>query len=334
MVERAALEKEQPQQGQLAHSRIPVWLAVAFAVVCGALNALQSRVNGGLGRALGDGFLAAAISFGTGLVILAVIMLFSPVGRQGFVRLRSAVRERTLPWWALLGGISGAFYVLSQSFTAALLGVALFTVGVVCGQTISGLLIDRLGIGPGARRKFTVPRVLGAVLALGAVVLAVSGQIQTDVPLWTMWMPLVAGVAQAWQQGVNGLVRVASHSVLTATFLNFVTGMVALVVVVLVHAAQSGWPQSLPNDPWLYAGGAIGCVFIAGSALIVRITGVFVLSLAVVAGQLICALALDLFAPDAAAAVAISTVAGTVVSLFAVVVVGLRVPAVRALRVR
>lgn len=315
--------------GQLGHSRIPVSAAVAFGIAIGAMNAVQSRVNGALGSELDDGFVAAAISFGSGLLILAVAMVLSPVGRRGVSKLRDAVRDRSLPWWALFGGVSGAFYVLSQSFTATLLGVALFTVGVVCGQTLSGLAVDRFGLGPGGRRMLTRPRVVGAILTLAAVGWAVSGQLNADVPLWLIWMPLVAGVLQAWQSAVNGTIRVVSHSVLTATFLNFVMGSLALAVVLLIHVAQSGWPSSLPASPWLYSGGLIGCVFIAASALVVRIVGVFVLGLAVVCGQLLSALALDLFVPTGGASVSPATVAGTALSLVAVAVVAIRWKGIR-----
>lgn len=322
MTDAALDQKAAPEH--LAQSRIPVWVAVAFGVVIGALNAIQSRINGALGHELDDGFVAAAISFGSGLVLLGVAMLLSRGARRGIGRLREAVRGGSLSWWSLLGGVSGAFYVLSQSFTAALLGVALFSVGVVCGQTISGLAMDRFGIGPGGRRPLTAPRVTGAVLALVAVGWAVSGQLQADVPLWLIWMPLLAGAGQAWQQAVNGTVRVVSHSVLAATFVNFVTGGAALAVVLAAHVAVSGWPAGLPAEPWLYLGGVVGCVFIAASALVVRITGVFLLSLAVVSGQLLCALALDVFAPTGSLEVAGTTIAGTALSLVAVAVVGIR----------
>src|SRR4029453_4678134 len=72
-----------------------------------------------------------------------------------------------------------------------------------------------------------------------------------------------------------------------------------LVIVMLVHAASAGWPDALPDEPWLYAGGAIGCIFIAGQAVLVRIVGVLVLALCGVAGQLAAALSLDLLLPAA-----------------------------------
>ncbi len=323
MTDTAPISRSAATSG-LAQSRIPAWLAVVFGVGIGALTAVQARMNGALGRALDDGYVAAAISFGSGLLILAVGMLLVPGARRGMRHLRDAVRADQLPWWALLGGVSGAFYVLSQSFTAALLGVALFTVGTVSGQTVSGLVMDRLGVGPGGRRQLTAPRVVGAVLAVVAVVLAVSGQLDADVPLWLMWMPLLAGVAQGWQQAVNGRVRVVSQSVLTATFVNFLAGSAALAIVLVVHVSASGWPEAYPSESWLYLGGVVGCIFIAGSALVVRIIGVLVLGLAVVSGQLLAALALDVFAPTGTAEVALSTVAGTALSLVAVAVVGAR----------
>lgn len=306
------------------HRGIPVGLAVAFAVFFGALNALQSRINGELGHRLGDGFVAAVISFGSGLVILSIVMLVWPAGRRGLGKVRAALSRRSLSWWHVLGGTAGAFYVLSQSLTASMLGVALFTVAIVAGQTVSGLAMDRFGVGPGGHHPLTAPRVIGAVVTLLAVALAVSGQIAGGVPLWLMWMPLVAGAGQGWQQAVNGRVRAAADSALTATFLNFVFGTVVLLIGLLVHGLFVGLPTHLPSDPWLYAGGAIGCIFIAGNALIVRTTGVLVLGLGIVAGQLLCALALDLFAPTNAAPVALSTIAGTALALVAVFIVGAR----------
>jgi bacterial/archaeal transporter family-2 protein len=123
---------------------------------------------------------------------------------------------------------------------------------------------------------------------------------------------------------VNGRVRSVAESALTATILNFGVGTVALVVVMLVHAASAGWPDSLPGEAWLYAGGAIGCIFIAGQAVLVRIVGVLVLALCVVAGQLSAALLLDLLSPTAGRPVDLATIGGTVLALVAVVIASVR----------
>ncbi|HZW42166.1 MAG TPA: DMT family transporter, partial [Agromyces sp.] len=75
---------------------------------------------------------------------------------------------------------------------------------------------------------------------------------------------------------------------------------------------------------WLYLGGAIGCVFIAGQAMLVRIVGVLLLALCGVAGQLAAALALDLLVPTADRPVELATVGGTVLALVAVAVASIR----------
>jgi len=214
--------------------------------------------------------------------------------------------------------------VTTQGLSVGILGVALFTVAIVAGQTIGGIVFDLVGLGPGGRRPLTVMRLLGAVLALLAIGWAVSAQLAHDVPLVLMVLPFVAGLGAGWQQAVNGRVKAEAGSALTATVVNFAVGTAALVIVMLVHAASAGWPEALPADPWLYAGGAIGCVFIAGQAMLVRVVGVLLLALCGVAGQLAAALALDLFAPTADRPVDLATVGGTVLALIAVAVASIR----------
>ncbi|UOE45877.1 DMT family transporter [Agromyces larvae] len=298
--------------------RAPLWAALVAAAAFGALMSVQSRINGELGRRLDDGFTAAAISFGTGLVLLAVALAFSRRGRAGFAGVGRALREGRLSWWMLLGGLAGAFLVLSQGLTAALLGVALFTVAIVAGQTVSGLVIDLIGLGPGGRHPITAPRTIGATLALAAVTVAVSAQLGTGIAIWWVLLPLLAGLGTGWQQAVNGRVRVEAASALTATFLNFASGTAVLVAAALVRIAIAGPPDAFPTEPWLYVGGALGCVFIAGSAVIVRRTGVLLLSLATIAGQLASALALDLLLPVPGRHVDAATVVGTLLAFIAV----------------
>jgi transporter family-2 protein len=85
-----------------------------------------------------------------------------------------AVREPQLSAVLRDGRRIGALFVFAQSFTVALLGVALFTVAAVTGQTLSGLLVDRMGIGPGGSGAITGVRVLGSILTVAAVAWAVS----------------------------------------------------------------------------------------------------------------------------------------------------------------
>ena len=303
---------------------MPVWLALIFTVLIGALYAVQSRVNGELGHRLGDGFAAAVISFGSGLVILSLGLIVFRRGRRGLQLVARAVSVKKLSWWHLFGGLAGALFVLAQGLVAAPLGIALFTVAVVAGQTVSGVLMDRFGIGPGGRRPLHASKIGGALLALVAVAFTVSGELHTSGALWLFALPLLAGIGQGWQQAVNGQVRVTAQSALTATFLNFLTGTVALVLAALVHGLLVGFTLDLPGAPWLYTGGILGCIFIAAAAVVVRTTGVLMLGLGIVAGQLVCALALDLFAPVAGHSIGVTTVVGSALALVAVLVAAMR----------
>jgi transporter family-2 protein len=305
-------------------------LGVAGAVLVGILTATQSRINSELSLALGDGYLAAVISFGSGLVIMLVALAVWRPGRRGVRTLVASVRFRSMPWWYLVGGAAGGLFVLSQGLTGVVLGVALFTIAIVCGQTIGGLFIDSRGIGPIAPAAITVTRVLGSALALLAVGWAVSAQLVGDIPLWMLLLPFVAGLFVAGQQAVNGQVRRVSGSVMTATLLNFFVGTLVLVAACLVHESIVGWPSHLPSNPLLYLGGLTGTIFIALSAAVVRTTGVLLLGLGSVAGQLVTSLVLDLVLPVDGRVIAASTVAGTLLTLVAVAIAAVPSRSIRA----
>jgi transporter family-2 protein len=295
-------------------------LVIVFTTLCGALVALQSRINGQLGYELGDGFIAAVISFGSGLVILSIVLIFNPRGRAGLRTIATAVRTRELTWWYVCGGAAGGLLVLSQGLTAAILGIALFTVAVVAGQTLSGLAIDARGLGRIPAKPVTPGRLVGTVLALVAVVVAVAPQMRTGVPIWMLLMPFIVGLFLGWQQAVNGQVKTLADSALTATFLNFLSGTAVLVVFAIVHSVIAGLPKSLPPEPWLYIGGALGCIFIAGFAIATPIIGVLLQSLCAIAGQLLMSLLLDIVAPADTIGLAWTTVVGTALTLVAVAI--------------
>ena len=279
---------------------MPLWLALSGAVLVGVLTAVQARINGELGLRLTDGLVAAAVSFSSGLVILCVLSLVVPSGRRGFRALTSGIREGTIPWWMLIAGAAGALTVATQGLAVAIIGVSLFTVGVVAGQTINGLVLDRVGYGPAGVVAVTMPRVAGGLLALAAVAVSLQGGVLERVPLWMLVLPLVAGMGIAWQQATNGRLRQRVGTPLTATLVNFVGGTVLLVIAAGVSVAVNGPSAAPPSEPWLYVGGAIGVVYIFLSAALVVHTGVLLLGLGTVAGQLIAALLIDLAFPAAA----------------------------------
>jgi transporter family-2 protein len=294
---------------------------VAFAA--GVVVAVQSRINGALGRFLGDGVEAALISFAIGLAILIVLVVGRDAGRAGFGQLIGVLRVRTLPWWCLLGGVAGSFYVSTQSITVATLGVALFTVSTVAGQTGMSLVVDRSGVGPGGVVHVTGLRVVAAVLATVAVAVAAGSRGWSgDVSWLYVGLALAAGAAVAFQAAFNGRLSVASGQPTVAALVNFSVGLVVLTVVLAASLTVGGhaWsvPPPLAGHGWLYLGGPLGVVFVVSAAWSVRALGILLFSLVVIAGQLIGALVLDLVAPTTGSEVTPGVLVGVLLTAGAV----------------
>ncbi len=260
-------------------------LPLVAAVASGALVAVQQRINGDLGRSLDDPLLAAVVSFGSGLAVLSLLVV-----RRSARPALGLIRQT--PPWTRVGGLGGATLVAVGATAAPEIGVALLTVGLVAGSTIGALIVDGVGLGPGGRRPLAGPRLLGAALCVGAVVLSAQEGLRTTSALLLALVVLAGGLISV-QQALNGRVREVT-GVLTATFLNFVVGTTALLVALAVKELVSGVnAQAWPHEPWLYLGGIFGALFVAVAARVVRVLGVLRLGLAVTAGQLAGAILLD-----------------------------------------
>lgn len=297
-------------------------LGLSLAFVTGMLVAVQSRINGALGTRLQNGLVAALISFGTGLILLALLLLANRKIRARLREVRTAVADRRLVWWQLLGGVSGAFLVTAQGVAVTTIGVATFTVAVVGGQLLSSLWVDRIGLGPAGRAMITRGRALGAAIALVAVVIASADGLGGGVGTYVLaLLPAIAGFGMAWQQAVNGRVGVVGGPIVAAS-INFGVGTIALIVAAGISLLVRGLPAALPTDPWLYLGGAIGVVFISTAAVIVRWVGVLLLGLTAIAGQLVGAVLVELIVPTGAG-LSVIDVVGCALTLVGVAVAAL-----------
>lgn len=302
---------------------------IAAAALGGVAVALQARLNGQLADSLHDGFVAALVSFVIGTVIVGAATLSMPAARQGLRAVRESLAAGKVRGWQLTGGVCGAAVVASQGLSVGTLGVAIFTVAIVAGQSAASLAVDHAGIGPSGPEPLDGTRVAGAALTIVAVGVAVAGRITAPSALALAILPVIGGAASAWQQAVNGRVRQAAGSATTATLINFLVGIACLVVACVIDLAVRGWPTgSLPTRWWEYMGGVIGAGFIAVTAAVVRYTGVLLLSLAMIAGQLVGAVVIDATVPGGRRPDAY-TIAGVVLTMVAVAIAAVRRPSDR-----
>lgn len=299
------------------------FVPAAVTVALGTLIAVQSRVNGQLAVHTGTGLMPAWWTMTTGTLILGLVALLHSPTRRSVLLILPAVREGSLPAWTLLGGAAGATFLITQSIVVPLVGVAVFSVGTVAGQTSGSLLVDRLGISASGVQHVTANRVIASVLAVLAVGLAISDRLTTasGAVVFALFA-FLAGAVIAPQQAANGRVAVRTGSPFAAALVNFVGGAallsLAMVVAVTVLDLSIDDPWGAPT--WTYLGGLLGLTVIAGAAWTVPILGVLVFSLLSVLGQLTGALLLDLVVPTEGTSVGWHLYAGVALTFLAVAI--------------
>ena len=295
---------------------------ILAALTAGILVAVQSRLNGELGLALKDGVGAALYSFTSGWILIAIFTALSRTGRAGVKRVAVLLRSRQMPLWMVFGGAFGGFLVMTQGLAAGTLGIALFTVAVVAGQGISGILIDSRGWLGVEKRKLNSARVLGAVIVLTGVAMVSENPSWDTVAL--LALPFIAGLGLGYQQAANGKIRITAESAIAATFINFAMGSGVLLIAKLVSLPFVGLPTSLPSEWWLYVGGFTGVVFIAIQVVVVSRIGVLGLGVLLGTGQLLGSLIIDLAFPLPGQVITLIHVVGVFVTLAGALLVNLR----------
>lgn len=304
----------------------PLLTPLLAAAVCGSVLPLQSRANAELAGHVGA-IGAATVSFGSGLVILTVMVLLVPALRRRTARIPAAVAAGRLRWWQILGGVSGGILVASQSYAVPLVGVTAFLIAMIGGQSVSALLVDRRGLGPSAPQPIRPGRVLAALLAVAGVAVAASapGRGQgADVAGLALALPVVvvfcSGMLVSVQQAFNGVLTTVSRDPLATAWFNFLTGSATLSVLGALTVSTVGrtpGPVGADLPWWAWTGGALGIVFIVLSAWAVQHLPVLVFVLVTVTTQLAVGVALDALAPGGTALLGPQLLLGVGIALVA-----------------
>lgn len=307
----------------MTHSHHVPLGTIAVAAFSGVLIALQSRANGELSHLLGNSRETALVSFGTGFVVLIVMSLLSRRLRIGLRAIRSAVRDRRLPRWQTLAGTMGAFFVIVQAFTVPTMGVAIFSVATIAGQSAMSLVVDRLGLRSGVSHAISPRRVLTAAVTVGAVAVSVADRVDGSAG-WITLLAFAAGGIVAVQRALNAHITDYSEHSYATTWLNFATGVAFLAVANLV-----AWQPLAPlphelGDWWMYTGGTIGVVYIAIASVLVQRIGVLMFTATSVGGQLLGSLAIDLAYPTHGVVLGANVYAGIALSIVGVAMGSMR----------
>ena len=306
-----------------------------LAALSGLMIALQARANGELSHRLNNGLEAALVSFGSGLIIIAVIAAFNPAIKEGIRNLRSAVANKEIARWKLLAGALGGGFVAIQTHIVPLIGVAIYSVASIAGQTAMSLVVDRIGLTGGGKKLISKRRVAAAVLTVLAVFVSVFDRIDAkNLSLFAVVLGCIAGAVVGVQRALNGQINEHSHQSFATSLLNFITGT-SLLVILILGGVLIGKIElvPLPMGPWwIYTGGTIGVIYIAFTSTIVQHLGVLTFTLFSVGGQLVGSLVIDLISPTNGVNISAYLVTGIVMTYLGVIAGGVNSSRVQKLK--
>jgi bacterial/archaeal transporter family-2 protein len=112
---------------------------------------------------------------------------------------------------------------------------------------------------------------------------------------WPHLMAVVVGAGLTIQVGMNATVRVALGSPILAAVVNFVVGLLALVLLALAGGSRLAPGSAAAVPAWAWFGGLLGAAYVAATTVLGPRLGAAALLALTLAGQMAAALAVDHF---------------------------------------
>lgn len=142
----------------------PNALVMILVVLAGGATALQAPTNARLATAVASPVNAAFVSFAVGAIALAM-------AAAALHTRPDMTAVRGLPWWAWIGGLYGAVFVVAAAWGVPRLGVALTITLMVAGQLLIGVILDHFGALGVPRAPLSLGRVAGVGLVIAGVLM-------------------------------------------------------------------------------------------------------------------------------------------------------------------
>jgi bacterial/archaeal transporter family-2 protein len=132
----------------------------AVIVLAGILQACGVSMNAQLRTSLQNPWLASIVSF---ILIVPCFVLAFAISPRPLPTVEGIV---SMPWWAPLGGIAGAFAVLLGLVFVSKIGAGTFNGLLITANLMASLLIDHMGWLNMPSRPLTLWRILGGLLMI------------------------------------------------------------------------------------------------------------------------------------------------------------------------
>jgi transporter family-2 protein len=140
------------------------WL-YPIILIAGALQAWGPPMNGALRSSLSNPWLASFVSFIPIVAFLAVLFFCLPRP------LPTAEGIGSMPWWAPLGGLAGAFAVIAGLMFVDKVGVGTFAGLTITANILMSLVIDKFGFFGMEVHPLSIGRMAGGALMVAGIVL-------------------------------------------------------------------------------------------------------------------------------------------------------------------
>ncbi|MCT1462811.1 DMT family transporter [Corynebacterium sanguinis] len=247
-------------------------LAILAALAIGSIIPIQTAANSRLRLSVG-GFpvVSALISFTVAFlvsVIATAILVGHPV--PDFA---AAVRE---PWWVWSGGALGVMFVMGNILLFPRIGAVATVVLPILGQVVMGLTIDQFGLFRAPQLDVGLGRILGAIVVVVGIALVVGvgkqGAVVSGSWAWRA-VGVGIGMASAAQTTINGHLGTVAGSSLHAAEINLAVGALLLFAIALVTSPRQLVTRPVPGPWWMWSGGVIGAIFVAGGATLAPVLG-------------------------------------------------------------
>lgn len=282
--------------------QIMFYLIMGIAI--GMFFPIQASISARLSSYSKTPLTASLTAFSLGTVILLIInLIVDPAGITTGI-------DFSYPLYVFIGGaITGVGFNLANIILFSKLGASITTLVTVSGQMIVGILIDHFGWFSVPANPVTITTALGVVIMIFAISLAqpkkkkdsaiASKEEKKDSKITWIILGVLAGFLPPLQTAINGKLRVATGSLLGATFISFFVGTIILIALILITQRRLEIPmydtQKNRIPIWVYMGGIFGIFILTGNIVLLPALGSVLTTMVFILGQMIMALTIDQF---------------------------------------
>jgi len=279
-----------------------ITLYLMIGIIIGMFFPIQASISSRLSSYSKTPLTASFIAFSLGSVILFIInLIVDPAGISVGI-------DFSYPLYVFIGGaITGVGFNVANIILFSKLGASVTTIITVTGQMVVGILIDHFGWFDVPEIPINITRTIGTIIMILAISLVqpkknrttITEEVKKNSKITWIILGVLAGFLPPLQTAINGKLRVATGSILGATFISFFVGAIILLILLLITQRRLEFPlydtQKNRIPIWVYIGGIFGIFILTGNIIILPVLGSVLTTMIFILGQMIMALTIDQF---------------------------------------